>query len=195
MTDPTIRGLTLRQPWGWAVAHQGKDVENRTWPTRYRGLVAVHAGKSAEGALMPFPAAIRAHLDAQRDQSPELAVRGAIVAIASLEDVHLAADCMNFRSGRVNYCSPWAQQDQYHWRLTRVKPLTEPVPCRGSLGLWKLPADVDATVLGQLRQVARADKAKSVDEMGTACPACRGRMSICSCVIACGAAICTGSEL
>ena len=40
-----IRGLTIRQPWAWAIVHGGKDVENRSRSLGpYRGLVAIHAG-------------------------------------------------------------------------------------------------------------------------------------------------------
>lgn len=150
MPEIAIRGLTLKQPWAWAVAHLGKDVENRTWQTHYRGLIAIHAGMTTEyGVIMPFPAAIRAHINAQRDDSPDLKVRGAIVAVALLHDCHLDAKCTDLRTGRVGFCSPWAQRDSWHWRL-KVTAVTEPVPCRGALGLWNLPDDVDELVRARL---------------------------------------------
>ena len=39
------RLLTLRQPWAWLVVFGGKDVENRSWTTEYRGPILIHAGK------------------------------------------------------------------------------------------------------------------------------------------------------
>jgi len=41
--------LSLRQPWASLVASGAKDVENRTWPTRYRGPVLIHASRRANG--------------------------------------------------------------------------------------------------------------------------------------------------
>jgi hypothetical protein len=38
--------LSIRQPWAWLIANGFKDVENRTWPTRFRGEFFIHAGKS-----------------------------------------------------------------------------------------------------------------------------------------------------
>jgi hypothetical protein len=38
--------LSIRQPWAWLIANGLKDVENRTWPTRFRGEFFIHAGKS-----------------------------------------------------------------------------------------------------------------------------------------------------
>lgn len=37
--------LSIRQPWAWLIIHAGKDIENRTWPSRVRGRVLIHAGK------------------------------------------------------------------------------------------------------------------------------------------------------
>lgn len=40
-----IRGLSLTQPWATLVAIDAKKVETRSWGTRYRGRVAIHAAK------------------------------------------------------------------------------------------------------------------------------------------------------
>lgn len=43
----------------------------------------------------------------------------------------------------------WAPS-RYAWLLADVRPLREPVPCRGAQGLRSLPDDVAAAVVGQL---------------------------------------------
>jgi hypothetical protein len=40
------------------------------------------------------------------------------------------------------------------WVLDRVRPLAEPVPCRGAQGLWVVPADVEVRVAEQLQRLA-----------------------------------------
>jgi len=37
-----VKALSLNKPWAWLIFH-GKDVENRKWPTKYRGPLLVHA--------------------------------------------------------------------------------------------------------------------------------------------------------
>ncbi|WP_234844108.1 ASCH domain-containing protein [Sinorhizobium meliloti] len=37
--------LSIRQPWSHCILHLGKTVENRDWPTRFRGRVCIHAAK------------------------------------------------------------------------------------------------------------------------------------------------------
>ena len=39
----SLFALSLRQPWLHAVLHLGKDVENRTWRSGFRGRVVLHA--------------------------------------------------------------------------------------------------------------------------------------------------------
>jgi hypothetical protein len=40
--------LSLKQPWASLVAIGAKDVENRTWPRKYRGPVLIHASQRAD---------------------------------------------------------------------------------------------------------------------------------------------------
>lgn len=40
-----MKALSIRQPWAWAIVNAGKRVENRTWETRYRGPILIHAAK------------------------------------------------------------------------------------------------------------------------------------------------------
>lgn len=42
--------------------------------------------------------------------------------------------------------SPWAF-GPWAWLLGDVRQLPAPVPCKGALGLWRVPADVEAAVL------------------------------------------------
>lgn len=38
-----MKALSIRQPWAWLIVFGHKDIENRTWPTRMRGRIQVHA--------------------------------------------------------------------------------------------------------------------------------------------------------
>ncbi|KEY87775.1 ASCH domain-containing protein [Pseudomonas capeferrum] len=40
-----MKALSIKQPWAWLIIHGGKDVENRTWHTKFRGRFLVHASK------------------------------------------------------------------------------------------------------------------------------------------------------
>lgn len=41
-----MKALTLRPTWAWFVVNGYKDIENRSWPTRQRGRIWIHASSS-----------------------------------------------------------------------------------------------------------------------------------------------------
>lgn len=38
-----MKALSIRQPWAWLIANGYKDIENRSWQTKFRGPVLIHA--------------------------------------------------------------------------------------------------------------------------------------------------------
>ena len=152
---PELRALSIRQPWAWAIATQEKDVENRSWQTHYRGLIAVHASRRLdEDAVIPAPAAaealqvLRAEVTLAHRLTPsaEHMRLGRIVAVAEITGCHEDGECER----EWGFCSPWAQRFQWHWQLSGVRPLAEPVPCKGALGLWRVPDDIESAIRAQL---------------------------------------------
>ncbi|MFD5882580.1 ASCH domain-containing protein [Streptomyces yangpuensis] len=131
-----VRGLTVRQPWAWALLH-GKTVENRSWPlpTALTGAtVLLHAGMALDRAGLRDPRVTSLPgFPAQADFTT-----GAVIAVGRLRGCHFATG---------GCCAPWGDPETFHWELTDLRPLPEPVPAKGKLGLWRLPADLDPTTL------------------------------------------------
>jgi len=42
-----MKALSIRQPWAWLIVNGYKDIENRSWNTKYRGPVLIHASARA----------------------------------------------------------------------------------------------------------------------------------------------------
>ena len=38
-----MRVIVIRQPWAWLIVNGFKDIENRSWRTRYRGPLLIQA--------------------------------------------------------------------------------------------------------------------------------------------------------
>jgi len=164
-----LRALTLKQPWAHMVAHCGKPVENRSWKAPdWLGEFAIHAGARSgwDSNAELSGVALRAWRDWAAGLPPMnvpgplsrnsiFIDYGAIVAVVTLKGCHLIADDC-YRPGRRGHaigvwpCSEWAVPGQWHWQLSDVRPLAEPVPCKGALGLWKVPGDVESAVRAQL---------------------------------------------
>lgn len=45
-----MKAISIRQPWAWLIVNGFKDIENRTWDTKYRGMVLIHASKGMKRA-------------------------------------------------------------------------------------------------------------------------------------------------
>lgn len=41
-----MKAITVRQPWAQLIAIGVKTIETRSWPTKHRGVIAIHAGKA-----------------------------------------------------------------------------------------------------------------------------------------------------
>lgn len=64
-----MKAISVRQPWAWLIVNGHKDIENRSWRTKYRGQVLIHAGQKLDmydylvaqtiatklGITLPFP--------------------------------------------------------------------------------------------------------------------------------------------
>lgn len=115
-----MKTLSVRPEWSWAILHAGKLVENRSWATRYRGRLLIHASLRPDRAARGFMAALGIEV-------PAVALRGVILGSVVLVDVVDDAD------------SPWAEPGQKHWLLRDPEPWPVPVAAKGDLGLWDWP--------------------------------------------------------
>ena len=79
-----MKVIAVRQPWAWLIIHANKDIENRTWATRYRGKLLIQASAS-----MPTRRALEeARLFAERRgvALPEEFELGGVVGMVQLTD-------------------------------------------------------------------------------------------------------------
>lgn len=80
-SDEPIRALSVRQPWAWLIANRWKDIENRTWPTKFRGRFLIHAGQTFDHEGLRW---VRAHFP--HIPLPSTFDLGGIVGVAKLVD-------------------------------------------------------------------------------------------------------------
>jgi len=146
-----MKALTMHAPWAHAVAHLGKDIENRTWrpPDSVIGTrIAIHAG-----ATDPQGDWRRIDLIVRERQPPDLrpVARSAVVATAVVSGVVDTRPTAPVTALHSDYAavvtSPW-WIGPVGWVLSGVRPLATPVPCKGRLGLWTVPDAVLAAIDG-----------------------------------------------
>ena len=118
--------LSIMQPWAWLIVNGHKDTENRDWPTRFRGVVAIHAGKRVD-----IPSAIEVQsgihpvtgASAGWDHSIESGKgTGGIVGVAEIVDC-VTASTSEWFVGR------------YGFVLRDARPVSF-IPVKGALGFF-----------------------------------------------------------
>lgn len=127
---PTQLALSVRQPWAWLIVHGGKDVENRTWATKVRGRVMIHASLGLTVYEYAHCAVFARRNGVQIPAFRNL-YRGGI--IGSVEIVN----CLDLGSSMI--VSKWFE-GPYGFELRSPEPV-EFIPCRGALGFWKWPSN------------------------------------------------------
>lgn len=126
-----MKALTICQPYAHLIVRGEKLVENREWPTRYRGALAIHAGKNRTWTDADEIAAYAGGGDPM--------VFGAVVGIARLVDVlHIE----RIERGEYDQRFPWLREHAHTngtwcWVLEDVQRI-EPVACSGAQGLWEI---------------------------------------------------------
>ncbi|SRR6266446_3984350 len=135
------RGLTIRQPWASLVACGAKKVETRSWSTKYRGWVAIHASAR-------FGPEERAQLEQQAFRSAIRRLNGAlplgcVIATCEIIDV-VSTTVLRNRLGKTELALGNYANGRFGWILGNVRRLRKPVPMPGALGLWKLPRGLHA---------------------------------------------------
>jgi hypothetical protein len=149
--SPTIErmwALTLHRPWPWAIFNGGKPVENRTWrlPSKVMGkVVAIHAGSGFNVRAMVAMA--------QGDYGPKArAVPLKSDHPTGIIGVVQFVGCVKMGSGITPIERDWYPWfcGPFGWAIANAVELREPIPCKGALGFWRMPARLSAEVRKQL---------------------------------------------
>ncbi len=123
-----IPALSVRQPWAWLIVNGFKDIENRDWPTRFRGELLVHAGKTMARRYYDEVGEELARLNLLPPSMPayEALPRGGFVGWTHV------IDCCQ------QHPSPWKQDGSHGFVLRDSRPIPF-VPWKGQLGFFNAP--------------------------------------------------------
>lgn len=88
-----MKAISLLQPWASLIASGAKKIETRSWSTKYRGPLAIHASKGykAKNLDMAWKEPFFAALESLRvtEENGDVSIRfpyGSILAICNLVD-------------------------------------------------------------------------------------------------------------
>lgn len=122
-----LSSISIRQPWAYAIIFMGKNIENRTWRTNYRGKVLIHASKNFDHAGYNKLERIAKLMGYKLPDKEELMKQaGGFCG---------AVDIIGCRKNIKN--NIWKEDDSYGWVLDNPNSLNF-VPFKGKLSFFKV---------------------------------------------------------
>ena len=130
-----MKVITIKQPWATLIAKGYKEYEFRTWKTKYRGEILIHAGKGTDKEAMT-------RFEDLKLEYPE----GCIIAKAKITDCIYVDD--NFRK-RVSPKNPnvykslnRTEWEGYGFKIEEVEEI-RPIKINGKLSFWEYDYNVN----------------------------------------------------
>jgi len=128
-----MKTLTIKQPFASLIAEGYKEYEFRTWKTKYRGEILIHAGKSIDKEAM------------KRFEYLNLEYPiGKIIAKATITDCVEIDEKMKEKLQKLDEkiyhgaITKHGEKNEYGFKLENIKKIT-PIETKGALSFWEFP--------------------------------------------------------
>lgn len=136
MNRPDLnKAISIKQPWAYLICAGIKDVENRTWPTKYRGRVYIHASAKPVGQYFEIDVFTADQLNFLiQSKKIDLIEKVQLSAIIGHVDI---VNCISKERNGKGSDSIWAEPDCFHWILRNPVLFDKPIlNVKGKLSFW-----------------------------------------------------------
>jgi len=133
-----MKALSIKQPYASLIAEGVKDVENRSYNTKFRGTVLIHASAKWHDRAKAVSMFSREQLEEIKKHEKgnidrwitEKYTTNRLEVSAIIGQVDII-DCVK------NSQSIWAEKDAFHWVLANAKKYDYPIlNVKGKLSFW-----------------------------------------------------------
>ena len=129
-----MKVLTIKQPWATLIMQGDKRFEFRSWQTKYRGDLLIHAGKGIDKEAMKRLA----------KYLPNEIPLGKILGKVTLVDC--IRMCPEFKEMLLKENSDIYTKssfsENFGWQVEDVQVFDEPIEAKGHLSLWEYYIDI-----------------------------------------------------
>lgn len=124
-----MKVLTIKQPWATLIMQKDKRFEFRSWQTKYRGELLIHAGKGIDKEAMRR----------LEKYIPKDMPTGKILGKVKLVDcIKMSPEFKQelLKENKDIYANSLFKEN-YGWQMEEVEAFEEPIEVKGKLGLWE----------------------------------------------------------
>jgi len=140
-----MKALSMTQPWAQALFNGLKHYETRSWSTKYRGPLIIHAAKKFPRSAREFAATERA-----LGRGDSRIAGGALIGKVELVNIWHVEELMGRLNGIEHLYGDYSP-GRYAWEFVNPVVFPEPIPFKGALGLF----NVDDNVIAQLSHIEK----------------------------------------
>lgn len=122
-----MKVISIKQPWASLIIEGYKEYEFRTWKTKYRGKILIHASKTID----------KKSFDKFKDYNIKEYPLGKIIGESYITDcIEVNDEFKNdlIKKDKIVYGT--INAGEYAFKLEKTKKLTSLIEINGKLGLW-----------------------------------------------------------
>lgn len=145
-----VKAITIRQPYAWLIVNGIKDIENRTWETKYRGPVYIHAGLKRPTKQLMDALEAKHGITIPDDELDFGAIIGSVELV----------DCV------ITHSSRWFIAGHNGFVLRKPRVIFPGIPYTGKLGLFQVPKDLHKCPPVNVAVVVKPERLQKVLSLG-----------------------------
>ncbi len=142
-----VKAITLYQPYASLIIAGQKRFETRTWGAQYSGLLVIHAGKTLE--VETGNRTFMYHLLASGLGDYRKLPLGAALGVVWKGKCFKGRSVIPHIDEREKSFGGFEGDDRVAWELFNPVAFDQPIPMRGSQGLWDYPLALPDAILEQ----------------------------------------------
>ena len=124
-----MKALTIKQPWATLIMQGDKRFEFRSWQTKYRGDLLIHAGKGIDKEGMKR---------LQKYLSEELQYGKILGKVKLVDCIKMSPEFKELLlKENSDIYTKSSFQENYVWQVSDVEVFENPIDAKGHLSLWE----------------------------------------------------------
>lgn len=128
-----MKVLTIKQPWATLIMQGDKRFEFRSWQTKYRGDLLIHAGKGIDKEAM------KRLVKYLPDEIPLGKILGKVTLVDCIRMCPEFKEMLLKENSDIYTKSSFSEN--FGWQVEDVQVFDEPIEAKGHLSLWEYDID------------------------------------------------------
>lgn len=128
-----MKVLTIKQPWATLIMQGDKRFEFRSWQTKYRGDLLIHAGKGIDKNAMKR---LAKYLP---DEIPLGKILGKVTLVDCIRMCSEFKEMLLKENSDIYTKSSFSEN--FGWQVKDVQVFDKPIEAKGHLSLWEYDID------------------------------------------------------